>query len=139
MMNVRNFNNSDRESTAAPTILVVDDEVLIRMVVGDYLRDCGYRVIEAGDGDEALAVLSAPDVTVDVLFSDVQMPGAVDGFGLARWVRRERPGVPVVLTSGVARARDAAEALCADNVLVEKPYDAVDVERRLRRLLSSGR
>jgi CheY-like chemotaxis protein len=61
------------------TILVVEDEVLIRLVIAEYLRECGYKVYEAAHADEALAVLQSPDVPIDIVFSDVVMPGRMDG------------------------------------------------------------
>jgi CheY-like chemotaxis protein len=64
------------------TVLVVEDEVLLRLSIAAYLRDCGYRVIEAADADEAVLVLKQPDVDIDVLFTDIEMPGAMDGSGL---------------------------------------------------------
>ena len=75
------------------TVLVVEDEVLIRVVIADYLRECGYRVYEAVNASEALAMLQAPEVSVDIVFSDVEMPGDMDGLGLARWVRANKPSV----------------------------------------------
>lgn len=125
-----------RDPSETPTILVVDDEVLICMVVCDYLRECGYRVVEAGNGDEAVTALKT-DTHVDVVFTDVRMPGALDGFGLAQWVHRERPGVRVILTSGIARAAQEAGDLCEDGSLLAKPYDPREVERRIRALLAS--
>lgn len=118
-----------------PTVLVVEDDVLIRLVIGEHLRDCGYRVIEAESGDEAMEMLARTDLPIDLVFSDVQMPGEVDGFDLARWVRRERPMMRVILTSGVAKLCDAAEYLETDGPLMEKPYGAADVERRIRKIL----
>jgi CheY-like chemotaxis protein len=119
-----------------PSVLVVEDEVLIRMAVAEYLRDCGYRVIEAGNGDEAVAVLKA-DRYVDVVFSDVSMPGEIDGFALAQWVRRELPAVRVILTSGIRKTARAASDLCEDSPLLDKPYDHAEVERRIRALLAT--
>ncbi len=118
------------------TILVVEDEVLIRMAVCDYLRGCGFRVIEAGSADEAVEVLKV-DTAIDIVFSDVNMPGNLDGFGLAQWVRRERPRLKVILTSGVARKAKAAGELCEDGPFLEKPYNHGDLERHIRRLLAS--
>jgi CheY-like chemotaxis protein len=129
--------STDPDSPDKPTILVVEDEVLIRMSVADYLRGCGYRVVEAGNGDEALAIL-ATDTPVDILFTDVQMPGSVDGFGLARWIRRERRNVKVILTSGVARASEAAADLCEEGPMLAKPYDHSELERRIRLLLANS-
>jgi DNA-binding response OmpR family regulator len=113
----------------------VEDEVLIRMAVTDYLRDCGYRVVEAGNGDEAMALLKT-DAELDILFSDVNLPGVINGFALAQWIRRERPGMRVILTSGIAKSAREAHELCEEGPLMEKPYDHREVERRIRTLLS---
>ena len=122
--------NVDRVSV----ILVVEDEVLVRMVIADYLRDCGYRVFEAANVDEAKAVLTA-DTEVDLVFSDVQMPGASDGFELASWIRTHHPGVAVILTSGWAGAADKARDLCHAGPVVPKPYQHATVLRRIQGLL----
>jgi CheY-like chemotaxis protein len=117
-------------------VLVVEDEVLIRWVIADHLRDCGYRVIEAGSGDEAIDILRRTALTIDVVFSDVGMPGAIDGFALFRWVRQQRPTIKMVLASGMAKAADAAEALCEEAHLVAKPYSPAELEQRIQRLLA---
>jgi CheY-like chemotaxis protein len=113
---------------------VVEDEVLIRLVIADYLRDCGYKVHEAANADEALAILQAPEVSIDVVFSDVEMPGSMDGFGLARWVRSNKPDIQVILTSGVQRSADIAATLCEAGPLLQKPYPSEDVVQRVRQL-----
>ena len=74
------------------TILVVEDEVLIRLPLAEYLRDCGYRVFEASNVAEAKAVLDA-DTPVDLVFSDVNMPGNENGFALAVWIRHDLPSM----------------------------------------------
>jgi CheY-like chemotaxis protein len=81
------------------TLLVVDDDLLVREPIADYLREVGYEVLEAGDAHEAISVVDHAD-HVDLVFSDVRMPGELDGVGLARWVRAHRPDVAVLLTSG---------------------------------------
>ena len=126
----------EREADLPKTVLIVEDEVLIRWVIAEHLRECGYRVIEAGSGDEALDILRRTALSIDVVFSDVRMPGAIDGFALAQWVRRQRPAIKVVLTSGIARAADAAQALCEEAPLVPKPYSPAELERRIRMLLA---
>jgi len=118
------------------TILVVDDDILIRMSIADYLRGSGFEVIEAGDADEAVAVLTT-DTPVDLVFSDVQMPGSIDGFGLARWVRANRAHIRVILASGVVRAAAAAE-LDATDAFLEKPFQMRQVTERLEMLLGHG-
>jgi CheY-like chemotaxis protein len=126
-------------SAPPQTVLVVEDEVLIRLVVADYLRECGYRVHEAVNGDEALDILQSPEVAVDVVFSDVEMPGSMDGFALARWVRAHKPDVQVILTSGVERSADIAATLCEAGPLLKKPYPSQDVVDRIRHLSAKAR
>ena len=126
-------------ASVQPVILVVEDEVLVRLAIADYLRDCGYRVLEAASGDEAVSVLASADLAVDVVFSDVQMPGTRDGFALAHWVRKNRPGVRVVLTSGWAGAAAKAGELCHDGPMVTKPYDHAAVLRWIREMLGRAK
>ena len=80
-------------------MLLVEDEILIRILVADCLRETGFSVIEAFNGDEAMAILSA-GVSIDLVLTDVRMPGSSDGLDVLHFVRRTRPGVPVILTSG---------------------------------------
>lgn len=121
---------------ATETVLVVEDEVLIRLVIAEYLRDCGYKVVEAANADEALLVLQQTDRRVDIVFSDIEMPGGMDGFALAQWVRTNRPGVEVILAGSVTRAVNAASDLCEQGS-VPKPYEPQTVHDRIRRLLAS--
>jgi CheY-like chemotaxis protein len=118
------------------TILVVEDDVLIRMPIAQYLRDCGYRVIEAVSADEAMTVLMHKETQVDMVFSDIEMPGSTDGFGLSKWIRDNRPGVEVILTGTVPRALKAAKELCDDGPL-PKPYEPKAVHDYIRRLLTA--
>jgi DNA-binding NtrC family response regulator len=127
------------EKPEAPeTILVVEDDVLIRMPIAQYLRDCGYRVIEAVNADEAMTVLLHRDTVVDIVFSDIEMPGTIDGFGLAKWIREHRPGTEIVLAGTVPRSVDAAKELCEAGPL-PKPYEAQAVHDHIRRLLAVRR
>jgi CheY-like chemotaxis protein len=121
------------------TVLVVEDEILIRLVIADYLRECGYRVHEAASAEEAVVILQSPEVSVDVVFSDVEMPGSMDGFGLARWVRANKPGMQVILTSGAERSADIAATLCEAGPLLKKPYPSQDVVDRIRQLMAKAK
>jgi CheY-like chemotaxis protein len=125
-------------ASAVHTILIVEDEVLIRFDVADYLRACGYQVIEAVHATEALAVLQSGR-RVDLVFSDVQLPGSMDGFGLARWVRAHRPNIKVILTSGVIRSTEIARELCDEGPLEQKPYDPQQLLNRIRASLARVR
>lgn len=103
------------------------------MSIAQYLRECGYKVIETVSADEALIVLQALDVPVDVVFSDVEMPGTMDGFGLSTWIRENRPGIDVILTGSLPRAVNAAANLC-ENGPLPKPYEHHAVHDQIRRL-----
>ena len=88
--------------TVPNVVLVVEDEALVRMLATDVLSDAGYRVIEAVNAEEALTLLSArPDVSVMV--TDVNMPGSLDGFGLARLVSVSWPKIGIIVVSGRLR------------------------------------
>ena len=100
-------------------VLVVDDEALVRMYAVDVLRDAGHDVYEAANAQEALDVLAEqPDI--GVLFTDINMPGILDGLDLARMVHGRRPDVHIILTSG--RLRPPAEAIPDDGRFLAKPY-----------------
>jgi CheY-like chemotaxis protein len=123
-----------------PTVLVVEDDYIVCMAIAEHLHSCGYCVLEAGNADDAIAVLKADariGARINVVFSDVQMPGSMDGFGLAGWVRRERPGTKIILTSGVSCALEAANDLCDGGPLLDKPYNPAEVVRRIRTLLAA--
>jgi DNA-binding response OmpR family regulator len=124
--------------TPPHTIVVVEDEVLIRMPLAEYLRDCGYRVFEAADVAEAKAVLNA-DTPIDLMFTDVNMPGEEDGFVLARWVRRHRPDTKILVTSGAATAAGRAGDMRVDGPLLVKPYQYEIVLKRIEGLLGEAK
>lgn len=116
------------------TLLVVEDEVLIRMPVADYLRDCGFRVLEAANAGEAQALFEAGE-PIEIVFSDIQMPGEINGFALAQWIRIRHPDVRVILTSGVASAAKHADEVCADSPFLSKPYSYEMLLGHIRTLL----
>jgi CheY-like chemotaxis protein len=119
------------DATSA-TIFVVEPDILVRMVIADYLRDCGYKVVEGVSADEVLAVLDAGR-KIDVILAEVRLAGSLDGFGLARQIREDHPEIDVILTSGVTRAAEKAGDLCDDGPL-EKPYHPQEVVRRINLL-----
>jgi len=122
-----------------PTILVVDDEVLIRMVLSDYLQDCGFKVLEAGTVAEAIAIIEAGTTILDLVFSDVNMPGGKDGIELAQWIKTNRPQLPVLLTSGDEKKAEMAGAICAKEEFLPKPYDHKAAVARVRTLIKARR
>jgi DNA-binding response OmpR family regulator len=118
------------------TVMVVDADVLVRMTIAAYLRDCGYRVVEAADADEAKAVLNDADLPLGAVLADVALPGPMDGFGLARWIRQHREGVQVLLAGTPGRAAGHAADLCEEGPELARPYEPQSVVDRIRRLLA---
>ena len=111
------------------TVLVVDDEALIRMFAVDVLEDEGFDTIEAGDAEAALELLDMhPEITV--LFTDVNMPGPFDGLELARRVHARRADVQLIITSG--RMRPTTAEIPVDGQFVAKPYEGRALTRLVR-------
>ena len=129
--------NHDHALEGAATILIVEDEMLVRGPIAEFLRDRGYHVLEAGDAREAIELVDDGREHVDVVFSDVRMAGEMDGFGLARWIRRHHPEVSVLLASGYFYSADGARDYPSDVPVIPKPYSQLQVERRIEHLLRS--
>jgi DNA-binding NtrC family response regulator len=100
-------------------VLVVDDEVLVRQVSAVQLEDAGYEVLEASSAEEALSVLESGQ-SIGVLFTDVNMPGDLDGLDLARLVHERWPAVRLILTSG--RGEVSQSDIPDDGRFLPKPY-----------------
>ena len=121
------------QSSAAPVVLIVENDVLLRLITASNLRDAGFEVIEAANCAEALRILDC--IPVDVLFSDIDMPGNVNGLALAHWVHRSQADTRIILTSGVARALGGANQYAS---FLPKPYAEKDAERLVRSVLPSS-
>jgi DNA-binding NtrC family response regulator len=120
-----------------PAVLVVEDEVLIRLVIADYLRECGFKVYEAGTAQEAVEILESNQAAINLVFSDIRLPGDMNGFALGQWIRTNRPGLPVLLTSGDAKKSDAAKELCENEPFFAKPYDVQLVVAQIRTIIEA--
>lgn len=118
------------------TVLVVEDETMVRMPIAEFLRDCGYNVVEAGDASEAIAAMEAAE-PVNLVFTDVRMPGSMDGFDLAAWFESHYPSVPVLLTSGYNARRNLPAPAASGGRFIEKPYSQTQVARRIADLLAA--
>ena len=119
------------------SVLVLEPDILVRMTIADYLRDCGFKVFEGVTADDAVAVLEYGQ-NIDIIFAEVQLSGSRDGFGLAQWVREKQFDIDVILTSGIARAAEKAGDLCDEGPLA-KPYHPEGVVRRINILLERRR
>jgi CheY-like chemotaxis protein len=119
------------------TILFVEDEVLIRMDMAEFLRQSGYRVSEAANVAEAIDALSSK-FAVDLVVTDVKMPGSMDGFALAEWVRANRAGVEVIICSGDAEAKERASQSQILGAFLLKPYTGRALLDLVRQALAKG-
>jgi CheY-like chemotaxis protein len=119
-----------------PVVLIVEDDFLLRVNAVDVIEDGGFEVIEAGNADEAIAILEArSDITV--VFTDIQMPGSMDGLKLARAVRGRWPPIKIVATSG--RVNVGEIDLPEGGRFLPKPYNSMQVTGMLRELTGGGR
>ena len=115
-------------------VMIVEPEVLVRMVVAEYLRDCGYTVIEGTAAKDVWTVLDSGH-RLDVVVAEM---GAVDGFSLAKRVRQTHPDIDVILTSGITGTAHESHELCKEGP-IKQPYEPKDVEARIRLLLERRR
>lgn len=111
-------------------VLLVEDEILIRLAAAEALRDLGLRVTEARSGAEGLDALVS-DMRIDLLVTDIAMPGELDGLELAEACRAARPAVPIVLAS----ARLPAPGDCCANRMIRKPYAVFELAAVVNELL----
>ena len=122
---------SNPSSKLPSTILVVEDEGLVRITVADELRDRNFEILEASTGDEAVKLLRS-GAEVDLVFTDVRMPGSIDGIALTRLIKTEFPAIKVIVTSGHISALQAGMA----DGFFTKPYDLASVARNIETALN---
>jgi DNA-binding NtrC family response regulator len=122
---------------SAQRILLADEDVIVRFGIAQYLRDCGLSVLEAATSHEAKAILQAL-TNIDVLISDPQFAGPESGFALAQWVRRNRPGVHVILEASLEGKTAAAFELCGAPD-PHKTFDAQTLATKIRTMRTEQR
>ena len=125
------------QTSTVPYALAVDDDPLILMNVTGILEDAGFRTYEADDGDAAILMLPDHADNITLLFSDVDMPGDMDGFALARHVAEHYPWIEIVIASG--RVIPEVGDMPAKATFLSKPFTAVMVHNHLRQTLPDGK
>jgi DNA-binding NtrC family response regulator len=120
--------------TARPpaAILVVEDTADLRSCVSAYFRLAGFAVVATVNAQDALAAIDS-GIHIDLVFTDVNMPGAMDGMGLAHWLSVIRPGLPIILTSG--ESRPELKRWTPGRRFVHKPYLLDALEQDIRELI----
>lgn len=111
----------------------------MRNALGDYLRGCGYRVIEAANSDEVRQIFDESSATVDAVLSDAALGGTMNAFELRIWVREHHPQVHIVLAGNVDAAVKAAGEMCDDGPHLKRPYEPEAVASHIKRLLAAAR
>jgi len=100
------------------------------------LQECGFKTLTASSAQEGIDAIQRCESKIDIVFSDIRLPGSMDGFGLAAWLKEHRPEISVIITSGHAQAEDVAH-LCADvGEIIRKPYDFDAVRARIEQALA---
>ena len=124
-------------SSSSHVVVVVESDVLVRMPIAGYLRECGFKVVEAVNGAEAMTVLQDAELPVEVVLTDAALVGEPNGFALATWMRDNHPQIHVILAANTASAAAQAGKLCDEHPSVTKPYDHQLVETRIRQLIAA--
>lgn len=117
------------------SILVVDGDIVSRHVIAEYLRHCGYAIVEAANSTEAKLALSEETLTIDIVLCAVAKIGSQKGLELSNWVRSNRPELQVKLAGGVEKVAQMAAELCKNGPHLRQPYEpevVVDYIKQLR-------
>lgn len=125
-----------RSEIPAPRLLIVEDEPLVRAALCDFLELSGFLVLEAGNADDAVHILERIGDEIDLVVSDIRMPGSMDGFGLADWIRSTQPDLPLILTSGDIGQANRNYKLSPGDIFLPKPYSLDDMAYRIRNMVS---
>jgi CheY-like chemotaxis protein len=122
-------------SAVPAVVLVVEDEMLLRMRAVDMVEDAGFTAVEAVDADEAVAILESRS-DIALLFTDIQMPGSIDGLRLAHAVHKRWPPIKIILVSGQLKLENLD--IPADSCFFGKPLVAGAVIARMQRMIRSA-
>jgi CheY-like chemotaxis protein len=115
-----------------PSSLVVEDEMLLRMRAVDMVEDAGYIPVEAADADQAVAILESRS-DIALMFTDIQMPGSMDGLGLAHSVHERWPPIKIIMVSG--KLKLANTDIPTDSRFFEKPFEAGEMIAEMQNMI----
>jgi two-component system, response regulator PdtaR len=123
--------NSEKQTVV---VLVVEDEYLIRMDISSFLRTAAFIVYEANNAAEAIRLLELHD-EIRLIFTDINMPGSMNGLALAHYVRGRWPPVKIIVTSGYKKVK--GNDLPAGVLFIEKPYHAKHIAKKMKDLMAA--
>jgi DNA-binding response OmpR family regulator len=115
-------------------VLLVESDILVRHPLAEYLRECGFTVFEAANGEEAKAALNAPELHINTVLADMTTAGS--GFALRQWILKRKPSVEVMMAGSVEKAVAGAAQVCEDGPAITKPYEHHLVLDRIRQSLA---
>jgi DNA-binding response OmpR family regulator len=121
-------------TSSSPSVLLVEGDIVVRHPLAEYLRECGFTVFEASNGDEAKLALTAPNIQIEIVLADMTTEGS--GFALQRWMREHSHPAEVIMAGSIKKAVDQAAGICNDGPALAKPYEHHLVLDRIRRALA---
>lgn len=125
------------QSGESQRLLVIDGDVLVRHVISDYLRTCGYIVVEAASIDEAMIVLEDASIPISAALCDAEAPGGRSAFHFRTWAAQRQPKVEVILAGSIDSAASKAAELCESGPHLRRPYDPQSVIEYIRRVIGT--
>ena len=124
------------DASTRQVVLIVEDEALVRMTAVDMIEEAGFEILEAANADEATILLLEARRDITVLFTDIEMPGSMDGLRLAQAVRGRWPPIKIIATSGRCVVRDGD--LPSGGLFLPKPYSSTQISSALRELTAQA-
>ena len=121
-------------TSSSPVVLLVEGDIIVRHPLAEYLRECGFTVFEASNGDEAKRALTTPNLQIEIVLADMATEGS--GFALRRWIRERGHPAVVILAGSIEKAVDRAASICKDGPALAKPYDHLLVLDHIRQALA---
>jgi DNA-binding response OmpR family regulator len=121
-------------TSSSRVVLLVEADIVVRHPLAEYLRECGFTVFEASNGDEAQRALSSPNLHIEVVLADMTTEGS--GFALMGWIKEHNHPAEVIMAGSIEKAVDRAAGICKDGPALTKPYEHHLVLDHIRRALA---
>jgi DNA-binding response OmpR family regulator len=121
-------------TSSSLVVLLVEGDITVRHPLAEYLRECGFTVFEASNGDEAKLAMTAPNLQIEVVLADMMTEGS--GFTLQRWIKENNHTAEVILAGSIEKAVDRAASICKNGPALVKPYEHHLVLDHIRRALA---
>ena len=121
-------------TSSSPVVLLVEGDIVVRHPLAEYLRECGFTVFEASNGDEAKRAFTTPSLLIEVVLADMTTEGS--GFALQCWIKEYNHSAEVIMVGSIETAVDRAAAICKDGPAFAKPYEHHFVLEHIRKALA---